>query len=190
MTIRARLLRATLSPRSDSGMGSVMGLAAGGLVAGVLAGCLYHEEDFVAEYAVEVCRMVRECGRELHLPGESELLPATSACEGMIEAHYSTCISGCNYRPAKARRCLRRLRDNECEGEVVTADPDDDHDGDETIPLVCDFVFNECEGGDDQEIQCMSPNGCAVGERPGEGWLLGLGLLGLWWVGRRRARGA
>lgn len=155
-----------------------------GLTLGILVGCTV-EEDFVAEYATEVCRMVRECGRDLHLPGESASLPSTSECESMIEAHYGTCISRCNFRSAKARRCLRRLRNNECHGEVMTADPDDNLHADEAIPVVCDFVFNEC-GGDDEDIQCMSPNNCAVGERPGEGSLVALGLLVLGVSARRR----
>lgn len=157
-----------------------------GLAVGMFAGCLYQEEDFVAEYAVEVCRMVRDCGRELSLPGQSDPLPATAECEAVIEAHYSTCASSCEYRPPKARRCLRRLRNNECKGEVTTADPNDNEGGDELIPVVCSFVFEQCESPE-QEDHCASVNGCSVGGRPGEGSLLALGLLVLGLGARRRS---
>lgn len=167
----ARLLRAR--------WGSALGLGLG-----VLAGCLHQEEEFVAEYAAEVCRIVRDCGRELHLPGEDETLPNNAFCEGRVEAHYSTCASGCEYLPAKARRCLRRLRDRDCDpNEGMLGDRSED-----SIPLVCDEVFEQCEGGEDQDSLCASPLGCAVGGRPGEGWFLALGLVVLGLGARRRSR--
>lgn len=151
-------------------LGSALGLAAG-----VTVGCL-QDEDFVAEYATEVCRMARDCGRELYLPGEEQPLPATEACESMIIAHYDTCRADCEFERAKARRCLRRLRNNECNTQ---------DDSDEAIPLVCDAVFQPCSGGADQELDCGAPR-CSVGGSAGAGALplLGLLLLGL----RRRRR--
>jgi MYXO-CTERM domain-containing protein len=159
--------------------------AALGLSIGVTVGCL-EDEDFVGEYAVEVCRMVRDCGRELTLPNADAPLPATAACESLIEAHYDSCGASCNFRRAKARRCLRRLRENECAEDIVTT-PEGDP-ADETIPWVCDDVFSECEGGEDQDQQCTAPRGCSVGGRSGAGasvlWILG--LLGLGATRRRR----
>lgn len=161
--------------------------AALGLSIGITVGCL-EDEDFVGEYAVEVCRMVRDCGRELSLPDADEPLPATDACEAMVEAHYSSCGSSCNFRRNKARRCLRRLRGNECADGVITNEDGDV--ADESIPLVCSEVFSECEGGEDHDLQCAAPRGCAVSGHPGAGagagalWLLG--LVGL--AARRRRR--
>ena len=164
---------------------TLLGVALG-LSIGVTVGCL-EDEGFVGEYAVEVCRMVRDCGRELTLPGADEPLPADSFCESMVEAHYASCSASCNFRRSKARRCLRRLRENECAEDVATT-PEGEP-ADETIPLVCDAVFDECEGGEDQEIQCAAPRGCSVAGRSGAGAGAGaLSLLGLLVLGWRRRR--
>jgi MYXO-CTERM domain-containing protein len=156
--------------------------AALGLGMGVTLGCM-QDEDFVPEFAAEVCRMVRDCGRELRLPNETDPLPATAECEALVEAHYSACGDSCFFRRNKARRCLRRLRNNECSVDDP-ATPQEEV-GDESIPWVCDDVFSECEGGEDQAQQCAAPHGCAVSGRSGAGALplIGLLLLGTW---RRR----
>ena len=156
-----------------------------GLGLGMTLGCI-EDEDFVSEYATEVCRLVRDCGRELRLPDQTDPLPATAACETLVEAHYSACGDSCNFRRGKARRCLRRLRNNECTSD----DPALEDEGDEAIPLVCDDVFNQCEGGLDQEDQCISPHGCTVSGRAGAsaGLLWMLALVGLGARGRRALR--
>jgi hypothetical protein len=155
--------------------------AALGLSIGITAGCL-EDEDFVAEYAVEVCRMVRDCGRELTLPNADAPLPANELCESMVEAHYASCGTSCNFRRNKARRCMRRLRENECAEHILTT-PEQEP-ADEMIPLVCDEVFSECEGGEDQNQQCAAPRGCSVADRSGASALL-LGLFVLGWRRRR-----
>lgn len=159
----------------------MLGGSALGLLVGTSVGCLFQEDEFVTEYAAEVCRLVRECGRELRLPGESEPLPSTSACEDRIEAHYASCTAGCDYIPRKARRCLRRLRDNECNNPSGTVD-------DETIPIVCNDVFRECQD-DEQAQMCRAPSGCSIGDPRGSGSVLALGLLVLG-LGARRRRGS
>ncbi len=163
----------------------LLGMALG-LSMGVTVGCL-QDEDFVGEYATELCGMVRDCGVELTLPNATEPLPATSMCEALIEAHYSTCASDCFFRRSKARRCLRRLRDNQCTGEdepgtldTVARDAD--------IPGVCHDVFGECDGGFDQEDQCAAPTTtCSVTGRGGAS-SLSLPFLGLLLLGLRRRR--
>jgi len=117
-------------------VGSALGLATG-----ITLGCL-QEDDFVSEYAAEVCRMVRDCGRELHLPGSSDVLPATGDCEAIVRAHYSSCGSSCVFNRDKARRCLRRLRDNHCPaGDDGTAT-----DGTGTVGTGDDAVGDETAG--------------------------------------------
>lgn len=159
---------------------TLLGVALG-LSIGITVGCL-EDEDFVAEYAVEVCRMVRECGRELSLPNADEPLPASELCESMVQAHYDSCGGSCHFRRNKARRCLRRLRGNECKDGVLS---DENGVEDESIPLVCSEVFSECEGGEDHDQQCAAPRGCSVGDRSGTGALSLLGLLALGWRRRR-----
>lgn len=136
-----------------------------GLATGVTLGCL-QGEDFVSEYAVEVCRMVRDCGTELHLPKQTEMLPATSECEAIVETHYYTCDEGCQLDRTNARRCLRRLRDNQCDPETGTISGEVQ--GDEAIPWICRSVYEECNGGDAQRNQCSAPSNCSVGGRPGD----------------------
>lgn len=166
------------------------GLLGSAFAMGVTLGCL-EDDDFVAEYATEVCRMVRDCGRELYLPvdpsepaAQRVLLPATGECEMMIEAHYSTCRSDCQFHRGKARRCLRRIRENVCDTE--NPDPSDEN-PDDDIALVCGQVFEECAGGPDQDEQCGRPS-CSVGasSQAGASVLWMLGLLGLGARGRRR----
>lgn len=158
---------------------------------GVTLGCL-QEDDFVDEYAVEVCRMVRDCGRALYLPddpgdldSDRVRLPATAECEPMIEAHYSVCRSDCRFNRAKARRCLRRIRENVCNPENGS-DPSDEY-PDDDIALVCGQVFDDCAGGPDQDQQCGAPS-CSVGasSRASAGLLWMLALLGLGTRARRR----
>lgn len=167
------------------------GLLGSALAMGVTLGCL-EDDDFVAEYATEVCRMVRDCGRELYLPDdpsdltdEPQRLPATIECEGMMEDHYSVCQSDCQFHRGPARRCLRRLRENVCNPESSN-DPSDEN-PDDDIALVCGQVFEECAGGPDQDQQCGRPS-CSVGasSQAGAGVLWMLGLLGLGARGRRR----
>lgn len=167
------------------------GLLGSAFAMGATLGCL-EDDDFVDEYAVEVCRMVRDCGRELYLPDDPadltdqrQLLPATAECEVMIEAHYSTCRADCQFHRGKARRCLRRIRENVCGS--TNPDPSDEN-PDDDIALVCGQVFEECAGGPDQDEQCGRPS-CSVGasSQAGAGMLWMLGLLGLGARGRRRS---
>jgi hypothetical protein len=152
-----------------------------GLATGVTLSC--EQGDFVTEYAAEVCRMVRDCGIELHLPKQTETLPATSECEVVVETYYLACDAGCQLDRAKARRCLRRLRDNECDPETGTISGEVQRD--EAIPQVCSEVYEVCNGGNNQETQCSAPSGCSVGGRPGDDAVLMLGFLVLG-VGRHR----
>lgn len=153
-----------------------------GLALGLAVGCLRKEDNFVEQYATELCDAVRDCGATLTLPG-GQALPVSSACEGVVEAHYLACGDRCEYQPRKARRCIRRLRRNsDCDDATVSGAGGEQED-EEFIPLVCDEVYTQCSGDDDL---CRAPT-CAVmgsGHREGLGWALGLFALGL--VGRRR----
>jgi hypothetical protein len=145
---------------------------------GGFASCL-QEDDFVDDFAAQVCRLAVDCNTALTLPGESEPLPNDrAACESAVVEHYSVCSDGCEMSRRHARRCLRRIEDTSCPDGSGT---------DLVVPLACDLVFRSCDPDVVEQGHCVGPTCSVVPQRDAP--LGGLALLGVGlWARRRRLR--